>query len=596
MSKKKIVAPKTHDPGKGRPKEHLAYLNEREMAYLRSLNGNNMERGPRGIPSFADDSASSRGVSRGDNAGTRGSGGTANDSPQNGGRGAGSNYGAGSGRPGTGGTSGGGGLGQGGQGGAGPAGPSGPNSGPSRGAGGQSANLGGGGAGTGPRGPSGPNSGPSVSVGGGLRGAGSNYGPGSGRPLSSNVDRLAQQNAQIQDAIRAVRNPTVANDLRTGGIKNINVGPMAVPVTVKTRPVMTLSPIVRTPTVTDMIGQAASDVAGYISTSIGDAARAVFGDVFKTKAEGPLGAGAYERLPQVGTVNVPKSARGLGLSAYDRVPVITKTTIPKSDWQKEMDREAEEAQQIGQYGYEPTPTGNPEMAGNFSSRLPTATVATPSSVEHIISIENVPPETTPALNRSGRIGLGLRGISRQNVTTYEPGDYAAYRAEQEAEATPETTRRTRSISPTQEGPVTPQYSSPSAGPVYPEKTLPEKVLEHLPYIKYPVKAGRLAGQYEFNRLSPDEQEALMARWYNENQQYLRNQNPRNDRGGYTDSAPIPMDQGGGGGKPTTPTTPAETGRPAIYYMWDVGVSIPSPGDSNYTLYQQYLAERDAAYG
>ena len=49
---KKITAPKTYDPGKGRPKEHLAYLNEREMAYLRSINGNNMERGPKGLPSF----------------------------------------------------------------------------------------------------------------------------------------------------------------------------------------------------------------------------------------------------------------------------------------------------------------------------------------------------------------------------------------------------------------------------------------------------------------------------------------------------------------------------------------------------------------
>jgi len=51
-SKKKITAPKTYDPGKGRPKEHLAYLNRDEMAALKRMNGNNQERGPKGLPSF----------------------------------------------------------------------------------------------------------------------------------------------------------------------------------------------------------------------------------------------------------------------------------------------------------------------------------------------------------------------------------------------------------------------------------------------------------------------------------------------------------------------------------------------------------------
>jgi hypothetical protein len=41
-----------------------------------------------------------------------------------------------------------------------------------------------------------------------------------------------------------------------------------------------------------------------------------------------------------------------------------------------------------------------------------------------------------------------------------------------------------------------------------------------------------------------------------------------------------------------PTTPGR--RPDIYYMWDLGVNIPSPGDPNYTQYQTYLAERLAA--
>lgn len=52
MSKKKITAPLSYDPGKGRPKEYLAYLNWQEMQALQRLNGGNMERGPRGLPSF----------------------------------------------------------------------------------------------------------------------------------------------------------------------------------------------------------------------------------------------------------------------------------------------------------------------------------------------------------------------------------------------------------------------------------------------------------------------------------------------------------------------------------------------------------------
>lgn len=52
---KKVTAPKTHTPSGNRPREYLAYLNQREMDYLRALNGGYMERGPRGLPSFAED-------------------------------------------------------------------------------------------------------------------------------------------------------------------------------------------------------------------------------------------------------------------------------------------------------------------------------------------------------------------------------------------------------------------------------------------------------------------------------------------------------------------------------------------------------------
>lgn len=61
---KKITAPVYHKPGPDQPVERLAYLNRREMEYLKSLGGSGRP-GPKGIPSFADDSASSMGVSRG---------------------------------------------------------------------------------------------------------------------------------------------------------------------------------------------------------------------------------------------------------------------------------------------------------------------------------------------------------------------------------------------------------------------------------------------------------------------------------------------------------------------------------------------------
>ena len=72
---KKVTAPLRHKP-KGGAKEKLAYLNKGEMAALVKRKGSPARKGPKGLPSFADDSASSKGVSRGDTYGTKGSGST----------------------------------------------------------------------------------------------------------------------------------------------------------------------------------------------------------------------------------------------------------------------------------------------------------------------------------------------------------------------------------------------------------------------------------------------------------------------------------------------------------------------------------------
>lgn len=214
---KKITAPKTYDPGKGRPKEHLAYLNEREMAYLRSINGNNMERGPKGLPSFppkdAVGSSSKASPSRGP-GGPSGPNSSPSGSRGIGGGGKGSTTG-----------------------GRGPGGPSGPNS-------AASGSRGVGGGSKGPGGPSGPNSASSASRGpsqtktpsaGGYKGPAS---PMSGQGTSfkspsTYSDRSIQQKVQTANTQKAVKSvPAVRSDLSSGGIRTLNVGPMGTPVKV----------------------------------------------------------------------------------------------------------------------------------------------------------------------------------------------------------------------------------------------------------------------------------------------------------------------------------------------------------------------------
>lgn len=231
VGKKKTV-PESLDWGPNAPRDHLAYLNTREMEYLQQLRSFKGKREYNGVPAFPDPGDTA--------AGDRGQG-------------------AGNSKPSGSGTSGGGGKG--------PGGPSGPNSGPSGGSGG----LGGGGKGGGPGGPSGPNSGSSATGGGnksgpgaspgagGMRGAGSNTGPGSARPGSDggfkapsspmggqgssfnapsragsyNKDQVDRQRAVANDARNAVKNtPSVQRDLSSAGIKSINVGPIGTPVSV----------------------------------------------------------------------------------------------------------------------------------------------------------------------------------------------------------------------------------------------------------------------------------------------------------------------------------------------------------------------------
>lgn len=53
LARRHIKAPKSFDPGRGHPTEHLAYLNPAEMEMLRRMTDGTVSRGPKNIPSFA---------------------------------------------------------------------------------------------------------------------------------------------------------------------------------------------------------------------------------------------------------------------------------------------------------------------------------------------------------------------------------------------------------------------------------------------------------------------------------------------------------------------------------------------------------------
>jgi len=186
MSKKKVTAPTTYNPGSGHPKEYLAYLNWQEMEALRRLNGNGPRRGPKGIPSFADDSASSMGNEH------------QPESPYSGYQGGGDGGFSGNSYSDAGSESGGGGY--------------------------------GGGDGYGGGGDYGGGNYNDV---GGVQSSAS--GPSTAAPTSTAggqnpVDAAVQQEAAYKDAVVASRQQALSQDIANGGISAINVGPMNVPV------------------------------------------------------------------------------------------------------------------------------------------------------------------------------------------------------------------------------------------------------------------------------------------------------------------------------------------------------------------------------
>jgi len=601
---KKITAPHSYDPGKGRPQEYLAYLNAREMAYLRSINGNNMERGPRGLPSFPPKDA----IGSSSNAPSKSpaSSGVGRDSSRGIGQGAG---GAAIGR------------------------------GPSGGSPSGGGNLGGGGKGA-------PGSSPSSP--GGLRGAGGNYGPGSGKPGTTSSpggykgpsspmggqgpsfsrDTEARQEAQVRDAIKAVKNtPAFRNDASSGGIRTLSVGPMGTPVNVGPRVTPTApqkqfyeriapgpslstsissqfpsykysSPLTPGTSPEDMARRAA--VMNQIEQEMRD--MGLINKPAVTRTGSPIDAGG---IPTGG--RPPGKTRGFSLASP------AEAAIPDPE---ENIFKAETFPESAGMSF----TGNlPKKSKQFDERLMTNSEGITREFTSE-QIDKLRPDVQKALSDSFQTptysprgptfndfrigknpGSGLGGIDYLSGerTSYTPGDYDAYRNDgsvvdgtspsQGEEPPPKTRSAAEAWKNTPYG--EPGVQARQRGPV--EKFLQEK------FPHWGVRgAAKGYGYVEDRRIAgmtPDERIAEMDRRAQMDRSRFKGSDGREDGIGSGGKKEPPRIEQAEKEATKPKPKPKEGGpRPAIYYKWDLGVDVPSPTDSDYTLYTKYLQEKAAA--
>lgn len=638
-----VKVPLTYDPGKGRPKEHLAYLNEREMAFLRSINGNNMERGPRGLPSFPPD----------DSLGS-----SSNNSKPSGGGGS-----------------------------KGPGGPSGPNSGPSGGGG-----LGGGNKGAGSSKPdssakasttsSKPSSSSPSTPSSPMGGQGASF----STPKSAagyNADKVAQQKVQVRDTRVAISNtPAARNDLAIGGIRTLSVGPMGTNVNVG-RPAPAKQFYDRVPqssavpksTQTNIEAMKAqyssyknpnAPMAPMVGDKLRDYLRAQ--EQFEREMRG-LGQGVMGGIRGVTPTGNPNMAGGVPtVSGPQRTGYSGASFNPESPTQQSaIDRaiiNTALANSIGPASKPATATsgfgissaqaatpGSVDLYGagygtfnvpdvselnkirEFNEKLqkamtPSREISAPPSPfdeEKILEIENYPERPTYAagtytspynvaeqkyVNVVGGLGFApFNATSNEERLSYETptstfsGKTQDIAAREARYGSPQI-GKTRGISESDFENSFPDESPPDVvsgteiwsetpygepGDIQRPKSKAEKYSKYAPLgFGAFSRLGGMAVDAEWSTLSPEERVALMDKWDSRRDSYIRNQDPVNDRG------PLPpppvkkiADSGAGGNKQKD-----EAGsRPAIYYKWDIGIDIPSPGDSGYNLYLKYLEEK-----
>lgn len=593
---KKITAPKTYDPGRGRPKEHLAYLNQREMDYLRSINGNNMERGPRGLPSFPPDDAigsSSRSTSSGNKTGVGGGGGGGGGSTGSRGSSTGSvGSRSGSEAPGN--------LGGGGKGGSSP-------SGPAAGAGGQ-------------------------------RGAGSNYGPGSARPgtpsspmggqnpsFSSpsaasnyNRDQVAQQRAAIKDAVGVVRsNSALKGDLQVGGIRSISVGPIGTTVSVPKALTSAVSGAVN-PAKTGIsqslkysspIGPAygpdniaelnrqEQELRGFLSSDYPDVVRT--GDPISAggiPTNPPTAPSGFSNLPEPripGRVDVNDGLDPFGQFQNKNVTDIGK--VPTGPSYGKLGS-------YSGYSFDPSSTAQREAIDRglsesvinaaLSSEVPQSTPTTSTNPNN-----RVPPEGVEVVG-----GLGHMGTYAPDAPISMSASGLTTRQIDSLYGTPRSPGKTRGLEPSQDVPeaAPPQSMNPMQGDwgdIQREKGFIEKYGKYVPnaLVRGIVKGYGYVEDKKWANMSPEERLAQLSRGVRPTGTPT-GMGTDNDRGPYSRAEPYdPRESTRGRKRIGQPTVPESSGpRPQQYFNWDVGVGIPSPTDSDYTLYLKYLQEKAAA--
>ena len=653
MSKKKITAPLSYDPGKGRPKEYLAYLNWQEMQALQRLNGGNMERGPRGLPSFPPDDAigSSQNASTGNWTGSPG--GTTTGTSSTGTTSTGSsNYGTD----------------------------------PSSWSG------------------SGTNySGTSASASSTATSSAASSAASSSAASANTTDAAAQQAAAINNAASAARNAALSEDARRAGIGSIEVGPMRTPVNIGSGAISAavqagiqqaysgVSPTMpggggmgqlnaRRGSLTTAVGPSTGvDAFGNIATGSilgtspsvarrydsleSDLARRSLSEAFGAPEEqesyyqnapsgvfGPrmsMDKTYYPDAPSGATIG-PRQYSTPSLSEFDNYP---------SEFDGiggPTDRAVTQALKDKAYGAYKTISnyfsGQPSDYVADVSSLPQLKVIQPEvrnpSSRRVVgglgmaSLPGGPTTkffaTTPAygtelrdfaygggpkvstpegekiLTRSAA-GLGVEDqIDLRIGPNYVPGEgYVATTDRMGPFNTAHDLGRERVISvenvpedlsvdaENEIANVEEQYrtqpsgiaSLPGVSPmqdeaVYPEKTAVQKyIAENIPYVKYAVKIADFLGRREFEGLTPDEKNALAARWVSEQEAFKRGNIPENR----PDREAPPYIQ-----PPYRPVVRQRTQKPSQYDLWDKGIGIPEPGDPDYNDYMKYLKSRGAS--
>jgi hypothetical protein len=644
---KKITAPHSYNPGKGRPQEYLAYLNAREMAYLRSINGNNMERGPRGLPSFPPEDA----IGSSSNAPSKSpaSSGVGRDSSRGIGQGAG---GAAIGR------------------------------GPSGGSPSGGGNLGGGGKGA----PGGaPGSSPSSP--GGLRGAGGNYGPGSGKPGTTSSpggykgpsspmggqgpsfsrDTEARQEAQVRDAIKAVKNsPAFRNDASSGGIRTLSVGPMGTPVNVGPRVAPTQNrtsgpnnynnivtggggvmayggPMPKAPTRVSPTATPPAQKEFYERIAPGATPSTSISSQFPSyKYSSPLTPGTSpedmarraavmnqieQEMRDMGLINKPAVTRtgspidAGGIPTGGRPPGKTRGFSLASPAEAAIPDPEEKILKVETFPESAgmSFTGNlPKKSKQFGDRLITNNGITKEATSE--QINQMTPEDQkkladslqtptyspqkPTFNdfRIGKNpGSGLGGIDYLSGerTSYTPGDYDAYRNDgsvvdgtspsQGEEPPPKNRSAAEAWKNTPyEVPGTPARQRGFVEKGF-QEYFPSRIVRGVAKGLGYLEDRRIAG------MTPDERIAEMDRRAQMDRSRFKGSDGREDGiGSGGKNEPPRIEQAEKEATKPKPKPKEDGRRPAIYYKWDLGVSVPSPTDSDYTLYLKYLQEKAAS--